>query len=116
MPSELMEDAPPHLAHAQVQNNQDLYLVAFLAACENNDAAVALQLAPDRDAGLLTFGLNRALRGHHLTLADELWKAGAKWDMFSVNYASSSHDGVKWLVESGYDVNTSLVAGSVLLL
>jgi hypothetical protein len=110
-----MKDAPPHLVYAQVQNGQDPHLTVFLNACENNNAAVAPQLAPDRDAGLLTFGLNRAVRGHHLTLADELLKAGAKWNSFIVTHASSSPEAVKWLVESGYDVNTSLVRGSVLL-
>jgi hypothetical protein len=115
MASQTIESTPPHLVYAQVQNGQNPHLTLFLNACENNDTAVALQLSPDRDAGLLTFGLNRALRGHHLTLADELLKAGAKWDSFTVTYASSSPEAVKLLVESGYDVNTSLVRGSVLL-
>ncbi|KAF2735294.1 ankyrin, partial [Polyplosphaeria fusca] len=78
----------------------------FLNACESNDAALALQLAPDRDAGALTFGLNRALGGSHLDLARQLLGAGAKWDPETVHLASKSLDAVKLLVESGFDVNT----------
>jgi hypothetical protein len=53
------------------------YITPFLNACENNHFAVALQLAPGRDAGFLTFGLNRAIRGHHLALASQLLEVSA---------------------------------------
>ncbi|KAF1830508.1 ankyrin [Decorospora gaudefroyi] len=100
---------------AIIQNNSDPLLSDFLKACTNNDAALALQLAPEREPALLTFGLNDALRGRHFDLATQLVKAGARWDTFTVQSASRSPDGVRWLVESGYDVNTSLVGGTVLL-
>jgi hypothetical protein len=38
----------------------------------------ALQLASNRDAGTLTYGLNRAVKGSHLDLAGNLLEVGAK--------------------------------------
>ena len=115
MPQKLIEGAQHHLTFAQVENTTDPSLVPFLNACKSNDAALALQLAPDRDAGLLTFGLNNAFRGNHLDLARQLLGVGAKWDSETVKCASGSLDAVKLLVESGYDVNTTLIGGGVLL-
>src|SRR5438876_824959 len=60
MPQKLLEGAQHFLTYAEVQNTTDASLVPFLNACGSNDAALALQLAPDRDAGALTYGLNRA--------------------------------------------------------
>ncbi|KAH7068647.1 ankyrin repeat-containing domain protein [Paraphoma chrysanthemicola] len=105
----------PHLGYAQRPDQHDTSLVPFLDACEANAVEVALHLAPGRDAGLLTFGLIRAVKAGHFELASQLLARGAQWDTFTVNYAAESFKGVKWLVESGYDVNTSLVGGSGLL-
>lgn len=115
MPQKLLKGAQHNLTYAQVQNRTDVFLAAFLHACESNDAASALQLAPDRDAGALTFGLNRAVKGSHLDLARQLLEVGAKWDAETVNLECRSLEAVKLLVESGFDVNTGLVRGGVLL-
>lgn len=116
MPQKLIE-APPHpyLTYAQVQNTTTEKLRPFLEACDSNDAAFALQLVPNRDAGALSFGLNRALGGGHLDLARQLLRVGAKWDTQTVILASKSLDAVKLLREFGFDVNSGLVEGSVLL-
>ncbi|KAF2277837.1 ankyrin [Westerdykella ornata] len=115
MPEELLRGTQHSLTFAQIQNRTDALLATFLNACGNNDAALALQLAPNRDAGALTFGLNRAIGGSHLDLARQLLGAGAKWDAQTVRLASRSLDAVKLLVECGFDVNTGLVAGGTLL-
>lgn len=117
MPQKLLEgaDAQPHLTYAQIQNRTDAFLAKFMRACESNDVASALKLAPDRDAGALTFGVNRAVKGRHLDLARQLLEMGAKWDATTVSFAAGSLEAVKWLVESGFDVNTSLGGGGTLL-
>jgi len=108
---------PPHLAysgrHADPANDPEF--PAFLRACETNDAVVALKLASGRKPEPLTYGLNRAIECNHLDLAGQLHTAGAKWDTRTVHCASHSHEGVKWLLEWGYDVNTSIAYGAVLL-
>jgi hypothetical protein len=107
---------PPHLGYAGAKNSRNNPNgPEFLKACENNDPTVALQLAPGRELELLTFGLNRAIERKHFDLASQLLKAGAKWDTRTVHLASTSHEAVVWLVESGYDVNTSIAYGTVLL-
>jgi hypothetical protein len=110
-----LPETGPHLGFAQIQNKNDPYAQTFLSACMKNDTATVLQLATDRDAGLLTFGLNHAVHAGNLDLATQLLAAGATWDAFTVDHASASLAGVKWLVENGYDVNTSLMGGGTLL-
>jgi hypothetical protein len=105
----------PYLEDARVLNPADTHLGEFLIACRDNDAALALQLAPERDTGALTFGLYHAVDGGHLDLADSLLQMGAKWDARTTHVASKSLDRVKWLVQSGYDVNTGMLNGAVLL-
>ncbi|KAI4626237.1 uncharacterized protein J4E87_004737 [Alternaria ethzedia] len=108
---------PPHAACAVTKNSEtDPYYPVFLQSCEDNDAAIALQLAPDRELGMLTYGLRRAVERGHLALANQLLGVGAKWDTRTVHLASRSHETVKWLIESGYDVNTSVARGNTLLL
>ena len=108
---------PPHAACAITKNSEnDPYYPVFLQSCEDNDAAIALQLAPDRELGMLTYGLRRAVERGHLALASQLLEVGAKWDTRTVHLASRSHETVKWLIESGYDVNTSVARGATLLL
>lgn len=115
MPPKLIEGTPQSLTIAQITNHTDASLLPFLHACKHNDAALALQLAPGLESGALTFGLNRALDGGHLDLARQLLAAGAKWDFNTVSHSSDSLDVVKLLVDFGFDVNTGLVAGGVLL-
>ncbi|KAH8726150.1 ankyrin repeat-containing domain protein [Phaeosphaeriaceae sp. PMI808] len=115
MPQKLLEAAQHQLSFAQIQDPTDPFLEEFLNACKSNDAAVAIQLAPDRDAGALTFGFNEAVGENHLSLARQLLQGGAKWDSHTVHFASKSLDAVKMLVESGFDVNTGLIRGGVLL-
>jgi hypothetical protein len=107
----------PHLGHAQIQHPDNPTIPNFLTACASNDTATALQLAPSysHDAGVLTFGLTRAVKEGHLSLATQLLAQGALWDTFTVDSASASLAGVTWLVEKGYDVNTSLMGGGTLL-
>jgi hypothetical protein len=105
----------PYLEDAHVLNPEDTHLGEFLIACRDNDAALALQLARERDAGALTFGLDHAVDEGHLDLADKLLQMGVKWDARTVYVASKSSDRVKWLVQSGYDVNTGMFNGGVLL-
>jgi hypothetical protein len=115
MPRKFIEGAEHHLTFAQVQNPTDAFLSEFLHACESNDATSALQLAANCDAGTLTYGLNRAVKGNHLDLVRNLLEVGAKWDAETIYLASRSLESVQWLVKSGFDVNTSLVRGGVLL-
>jgi hypothetical protein len=108
---------PPHVGFVHPKNSleNDPDCPAFMKACEENDLAVALQLAPGRELELLIFGFNRAIEHNHFDLASHLLKAGATWDTRTVHLVSHSHEAVKWLVESGYDVNTSIASGAVLL-
>ncbi|CAO2658406.1 Nn.00g061290.m01.CDS01 [Neocucurbitaria sp. VM-36] len=115
MPQKLLEGAQHNLTYAEVRNPTDASLAPFLHACESDDATSALQLAPDRDVGALTFGLNRAVERGHLDLARKLLEMGAKWDTRTIHLASGSLEAVKLLVESGFDVNTGLIRGGTLL-
>src|SRR5689334_19200166 len=110
-----LKGAQTGLQYAKIGNPGDGHLAAFLDACKNNDIALAERLAPRRDAGTLTFGLNEALKGNHLDPASRMLSKGATWDAFTIKYASASFEAVKLLVESGYDVNTGMPAGAVLL-
>jgi hypothetical protein len=62
----------PYFEDARVLNPADTHLGEFLIACRDNNIALALQLAPERDAGALTFGLYHAVDEGHLDLADSL--------------------------------------------
>ncbi|KAH7083451.1 ankyrin repeat-containing domain protein [Paraphoma chrysanthemicola] len=115
MAQKLLKGAQTGLQYAKIGNPGDEHLAAFLDACKNNDIALAERLASRRDAGTLTFGLNEALKGNHLDLASRMLSKGATWDAFTIKYASASFEAVKLLVESGYDVNTGMPAGAVLL-
>lgn len=109
------EDVPHILPFAIIQTPPDESVQSFLDACESNNIDVAIQLASDLDAAALTVGLNKSIRADHLTLASQLLGVGAEWDSHTVRHASLSLKAVKWLVESGYNVNTGLVGGHVLL-
>jgi hypothetical protein len=115
MPPTLAESTQNSLTFTPVQSLTDPSTVAFLEACKRNDADLALQLAPSQTSGALTFGLNRAVGGGHLDLARKLLTSGTKWDSEIVNLASSSLDAVKFLVDSGFDIHTSLIRGGTLL-
>ncbi|KAF1945069.1 hypothetical protein EJ02DRAFT_509769 [Clathrospora elynae] len=115
MPQELLKAAQHHLRYAQVQNRTGPFITPYLDVFGSNDAASALQLAPSRDAGLLTFGLNRTVKEGHLDLARQLLEADAKWDAMTVQRACMSLEAVEMLVEFGFDVNTGLIRGAVLL-
>ncbi|KAF2036802.1 ankyrin [Setomelanomma holmii] len=108
---------PPHehLGYARLQNPTDASIIPFFTACETNVISSALQLASGREPGVLTFGLTRAVKAGHFELANQLVVIGAEWDAFTVNFAAKSIPGVNWLVESGYNVNTSLIGGGGLL-
>jgi len=107
---------PPHLAYYKLgDQSNDPCCAIFLQACESNNAAVALMLASGREPEPLTYGLNKAIECNHLDLATQLHTAGTRWDTRTVHCASDSHEGVKWLLELGYDVNTSIAYGTVLL-
>ncbi|KAH7083461.1 ankyrin repeat-containing domain protein, partial [Paraphoma chrysanthemicola] len=80
-------------------------LVPFLDACAANDRAAALQWAPIVQEDDLTWGLNLAVKNSSIS----------KFDALTVINASRSFECVKWLVEAGYDVNTSILEGVVLL-
>ena len=103
------------LIDCEIENEDDPHLDTFLNACESNDITLVQQLAPNRDVGLLSFGLRRALECGHHDLARQLLERDAKWDATAVDCASKSLDTLQMLSESGFDVNTSLGWGSVLL-
>jgi hypothetical protein len=111
----LIEDAQHHLSVAQAPSSTQASFALFIDACMENKAVLALQSAPTDDAGGLTFGLNRAVKAGHLDLARRLVEIGAKYDSFSVHTLSTSLDGVKWLLDTGYHVNTGLMGGGTLL-
>lgn len=115
MAQNLLEGAQHYLTFTQVHDQTDTLLRPFLNACEHNDAILALQLAPNRDAGALTVGLNNAVRKSHLELARKLLGMGAKIDAMTVHEASRSLEAIKLLIEFGFDVNTSLIRGGTLL-
>jgi hypothetical protein len=66
------------------------------------------------DDALLTFALNHAVTGSHLDVARHLLEQGAKWDCNTIERANIGV--IELLMEFGFDVNDSLVGGSVLLL
>jgi hypothetical protein len=115
MPPKAPEGTQHSLTFTLPRDASDPLIGTFLAACGNNDAALALQLAPDRDASVLTFGLNKAVGEGHLDLARQLLGAGAKRDTRTVHLAAKSLNAVKFLVESGFDVNTGLAGAATLL-
>lgn len=115
MPPKSQQRTPEYLIYTVPRNTCDPFIETFYAACRNNDAAVALQLAPGRDVRILTFGLSKALGEGHLDLARQLREAGAKWDTSTVFVAAKSLGTVKFLVESGFDINAALVGGGNIL-
>ena len=116
MPPIVFETGPNYLTYATIQNPRDPSLAAYTNACASNNIPSALSLASTLDPGAVTSGLNMAVQKGYLDLARQLLIAGAKWDTFTIQYASSSFDAVRLLVECGYDVNTGLFGGGSLLL
>ncbi|KAH7115797.1 ankyrin repeat-containing domain protein [Dendryphion nanum] len=114
MTQDIIELGRPNLAYAKLPIPPNSSCLMFLDACRDNDVALALQLAPD-DVGVLTWGLNRAVEMDHLNLASQLLGVGARWDMHTVYKVSKSLDKIRWLVESGFDVNTNLHGAAVML-
>jgi hypothetical protein len=115
MPSIVLSNGPNYLTYATLQNPRDPFLAAYANACASDNIPYALSLASTLDPGAVTSGLNTAVQKGYLELARQLLTAGAKWDAFTIKYASSSFDAVKLLVECGYDVNTRLIGGGALL-
>jgi hypothetical protein len=115
MASNLRNPAPSHLVYAPVHNATATSIPPFLTACATNSIATALQLASTHEAGTVTFGLNRAVQAGHFALAGQLRGLGAQWDAFTVTRAGMTFAGVKWLVEGGYAVNSSVIGGGGLL-
>jgi hypothetical protein len=115
MPPIVFENGPNYLTYATIQNRRDPNLAAYVNACASNNISSALSLVATLDARAVTSGLNMAVLKGDLELARQLLTAGAKWDAFTINYASSSFDAVKLLVKCGYDVNTGLIGGGALL-
>jgi hypothetical protein len=115
MPPKLIEDAQHHLSVAKAPTSTDVILIPFFDACEKNDAVSAMQLAPKRDAGCLMWGLKKAVDAGYLDLASCLINFGATLDSFTAQNLSKSSDGVKWLLDSDYHLNTGLIGGGTLL-
>jgi hypothetical protein len=111
----VLEHGPNYLTYTAPKNRKDPNLPVYLSACASNNVPSALSLASILDTGAVTFGLNIAVQQDHIELARKLLNAGAKWDAFTIEYAASSFDAVKLLVECGYDVNTGLIDGRALL-
>lgn len=100
----------------QIASPKDDPLSTFLTACETGNETVALRLAGGCADDSLTVGLNKAMKNNRLELARNLINAGAQWNTETVHLASASFDAVRLLVETGFDVNTGLGEGTVLLL
>jgi hypothetical protein len=111
----VLENGPNYLTYSAPKNRKDPTLSVYASACASNNIPSALSLASVLDTGAVTFGLNIAVQQGHIELARQLLNAGAKWDAFTIEYAASSFDAVKLLVNCGYDVNTGLIGGSALL-
>ncbi|KAH7114996.1 ankyrin repeat-containing domain protein [Dendryphion nanum] len=90
-------------------------MVSFNDACNKNNPVLALQLAPEQHPNALTKGLNYTIMRGHLELATKLLQIGAKWDSRTVELAVPTLNSVKWLVDSGFDINTGMMGGSVIL-
>jgi hypothetical protein len=95
----VLENGPNYLTYAVVHNRRDPTLSVYTSACASNNMPSALSLSSTLDTGAVTFGLNVAVQQGHLELARQLLNAGAKWDAHTINYASSSFDAVRVLVE-----------------
>lgn len=108
-------EEPPFLGLAQVPDREHATFSEYLSACNDNDAVIALQLAPDQEPATLTCGLNHAVRWLHLELARQLLRNGVQWDTQTVIYASKSLNAIKLLFDFGFNVNTGLLGGGNLL-
>jgi hypothetical protein len=62
-------------------------------------------MSHDLDDGVLTWGLNMAMKAGHLDIARSLLGVGVKWGSVSVRNACRSLEAVKLLFEVGLSVN-----------
>lgn len=109
MPPRLLNDFHYARDHRDPLNGQ------FGGACCHNNAATVFQLVQQCSPSLLRLGVTVAARNGHLDLTRKLLAVGAGWDADTVRAASKTYDGVMFLLENGYDVNTKLSYGETRL-
>lgn len=103
------------LPYLRVRACYSPHIKGFLKACADNDLATSTHLAPINDTEALSVDLNIAIEGGHVELARQLISQGAKWDSRTIHLASESFQAVEMLLQCGFDANTRLIGGGVLL-